>query len=196
MVGALDFLMSTSDAAADRGRITRMADGDSGALAELYDAHGGTVYTLALRIVRQVRDAEEIVQEVFAQAWRQAGRYDPGRATVAGWLLMMTRARALDALRARQARPDAARPTELPELPSIGASQEAMLLTDEAVAHVRAALGALGDTLRVPLELAYYDGLSQSEIAARLNQPLGTIKTRMRTALQKLREALYTQEPR
>ena len=173
-----------------------MADGDSHALAELYDAHSGAVYTLALRIVRQPRDAEEVVQEVFSQAWRQAARYDPSRATVAGWLLMMTRARALDAVRARQARPDAAQPAVLPDVPAAAASQEALLLSSEAVAHVRAALGALGDTLRVPIELAYYDGLSQSEIAARLNQPLGTIKTRMRSALQKLREALYTEEPR
>ncbi len=173
-----------------------MAEGDSSALAELYDAHGSAVYTLALRIVRQVRDAEEIVQEVFSQAWRQAGRYDPARATVTGWLLMMTRARALDALRARAARPDAAQPAELPDVPSRAASQDALLLTNEAVAHVRAALGELGDTLRVPLELAYYDGLSQSEIADRLNQPLGTIKTRMRTALQKLRDVLYTEELR
>lgn len=173
-----------------------MADGDAGALAELYDAHGTAVYTLALRIVRQVRDAEEVVQEVFAQAWRQAGRYDPARATVIGWLLMMTRARALDMLRARTARPDAAQPVTLPELPSGTANQEALLLSSETVAQVRAALGALGDTLRVPLELAYYDGLSQSEIAARLNQPLGTVKTRMRTALQKLRDTLYPEEPR
>lgn len=173
-----------------------MADGDANALAELYDAHGSAVYTLALRIVGQVRDAEEVVQEVFAQAWRQAGRYDPARATVIGWLLMMTRARALDMLRARAARPDAARPVMLPELPSATANQEAALLSSETVAQVRAALGALGDTLRVPLELAYYDGLSQSEIAARLNQPLGTVKTRMRTALQKLRDTLYTEEPR
>ena len=74
MIGAAHLLMSTSDAGADRRRMTRIADGDPTALAELYDAHGGTVYTLALRIVRKVRDAEEIVQEVFAQAWRQAAR--------------------------------------------------------------------------------------------------------------------------
>ena len=172
-----------------------MAKGDASALAELYDAYGATVYTLALRIVRQVRDAEEIVQEVFAQAWRQAMRYDANRATVPGWLLMMTRARALDALRARQARPDAHRPAALPELPSTTGGQDAIMLADETVARVRAALVELEDPLRVPLELAYYDGLSQSEIAARLNQPLGTVKTRMRTALAKLRAALYVPEP-
>ena len=187
--------MSTSDAAADRRRMTRIADGDSSALAELDDTHGSAVYTLALRILREVRDAEEIVQEVFAQAWRQPARYNPCRATVIGWLLMMTRARALDALRARQARPDAHQPAELPEVPSSSAGQEAMLLSNETVAHVRAALGELGERCacrwnwRIRWAVAIGD-------ASRLNQPLGTIKTRMRTALSKLREALYTQEPR
>ena len=173
-----------------------MADGDHGALAELYDAHGGAVYTLALRIVRHPSDAEEVVQEVFTQAWRQAGRYDPARATVIGWLLMITRARALDALRAREARPDARRPVALPDLPAGGQGQEAAMLSNESVAMVRDALRELAEPFRVPLELAYYDGLSQSEIAARLDQPLGTVKTRMRTALSRLRAVLFTEEPR
>lgn len=174
----------------------RMADGDHGALAELYDAHGTAVYTLALRIVRQPGDAEEVVQEVFTQAWRQAGRYDPARATVIGWLLMITRARALDMLRAREARPDAGRPVPLPDLPAAGQGQEAMMLSNESVAMVRDALGQLAEPFRVPLELAYYEGLSQSEIAARLGQPLGTVKTRMRTAIARLRDVLFTKEPR
>lgn len=173
-----------------------MAAGDHGALAELYDAHGGTVYTLALRIVRQTSDAEEVVQEVFTQAWRQAGRYDASRATVIGWLLMMARARALDMVRAREARPDAQRPVALPELPAAGQGQEAEMLSNESIAMVREALGQLAEPFRVPLELAYYDGLSQSEIAARLDQPLGTVKTRMRTALSRLRDVLFTEEPR
>ena len=188
--------MSTPDTAADQRTLTRMAQGDHGALAELYDAYGGTVYTLALRIVRQTSDAEEVVQEVFTQAWRQADRYDPARATVIGWLLMITRARALDSVRAREARPDARRPVALPELPAGGQGQEAVMLSNESVAMVRDALRELAEPFRIPLELAYYDGLSQSEIAARLDQPLGTVKTRMRTALARLRDALFTEEPR
>ena len=181
---------------ADRSLITDIARGDSTALAELYDTHGTMVYTLALRIVKTPGDAEEVVQEVFAQAWRQAARYDAARATVAGWLSMMTRARALDALRARTARPDASRPVEMPDLPAQTTSQEAALITGEAVERVRDALNTLDDTFRLPIELAYYGGLSQSEIAAKLQEPLGTIKTRMRTALSRLRDALSREEAR
>jgi RNA polymerase sigma-70 factor (ECF subfamily) len=174
---------------ADRSLVTSIARGDGSSLAELYDAHGTAVYSLALRILKTPGEAEEVVQEVFAQVWRQAARYDPGRATVAGWLMMITRARALDALRARTARPDADRPVEVPDLPA-APTQEALLITEEAVTRVKQALDTLDDPFRVPLELAYYDGLSQSEIAARLQQPLGTVKTRMRTALSRLRDVL------
>ena len=172
----------------------RIAAGDSSGLAELYDAHGSAVYTLARRILKHPGDAEEVVQEVFAQAWRQADRYDPARATVAGWLLMMTRARSLDALRARQARPDRARAMELPELPAHNPGPESALLSSDAINRVRVAMGELDDALRSPLELAYFEGLSQSEIAERLNQPLGTVKTRLRNAVARLRTALTQRE--
>jgi RNA polymerase sigma-70 factor (ECF subfamily) len=115
---------------------------------------------------------------------------------VIGWLLMIARARALDTLRAREARPDAQRPVALPDLPATGRGQEAVMLSNESVAMVRDALGQLAEPFRIPLELAYYDGLSQSEIAARLDQPLGTVKTRMRTAISRLRDLLFTGEPR
>lgn len=176
--------------------MTRIAHGDSAALAELYDAHASMVYSLALRIVRAPHDAEEVVQEVFAQAWRQGARYDATRGTVAGWLVMMTRARALDALRAKAARPDASRPVEMPDLPATTTSQELALITNEAVERVRRALDGLDEPFRLPIELAYYGGLSQTEIAAELQQPLGTIKTRMRSALAKLRDALTREEAR
>jgi RNA polymerase sigma-70 factor (ECF subfamily) len=173
-----------------------MASGDATALAELYDLHAGGIYTLALRIVGLRGDAEEVVQEVFTQAWRQAARYDAARASVVGWLLMMTRARALDARRAREARPDTTRRVDVPDLPSVEAGQEAAVLTGEAVVQLRTALHDLEEPLRTPLELAYYEGLSHSEIAKKLNQPLGTVKTRLRTALATLREALWTRETR
>jgi RNA polymerase sigma-70 factor (ECF subfamily) len=174
--------------------VARMALGDASALGELYDAHARSIYTLALRILGDPADAEDVVQEVFTQAWRQAARYDAARATVIGWLLMMTRSRSLDRLRARQARPDRTIAMPLPDLASPDAGQEAAALSAEDVARVRDALGRLGDAWRAPIELAYYEGLSQSAIAERLGQPLGTVKTRMRAALAQLREWLHQKE--
>lgn len=172
----------------------RMATGDASALADLYDAHARSVYSLALRILGNASDAEEVVQDVFTQAWRQAARYDARRATMIGWLLMIARSRSLDRLRAREARPDRTIAVPLPDLASGDPGQEAAALTAQEVDRLRAALGRLGDAARAPIELAYYEGLSQSAIAERLGQPLGTVKTRMRMALGQLREWLLQGE--
>lgn len=187
-------MIDTAQAAADRILLTRMARRDGDALASLYDAHARSVYALAVRIVGEPGDAEDVVQAVFAQAWEQSSRYDASRATVAGWLMMMARARAIDRLRARKARPDTGARVEMPEPASDEPMPDAMLVTAEASARVLTALRGLSDPLRVPLELAYYEGLSQSTIAARLGQPLGTVKTRMRTALATLRHALRSED--
>ncbi len=168
-----------------------MAAGDDGALAELYDRHARLLYSLALRIVREATDAEDVLQEAFSQVWRQASRFDTSRGTVVGWLVTVTRSRALDRLRRRRARPEAPdgdqAATEMAD-PSEGIDLQ--LVTTEQAERVRVALAALSDDQRVPLELAYYEGLSQSEIAATLSVPLGTIKTRMRQALRRLRDSL------
>jgi len=174
--------------------LERVATGDTAALGDLYDAHARSVYSLALRILGDPSEAEDVVQDVFTQAWRQAARYDSRRATVTGWLLMMARSRSLDRLRARQARPDKTIATPLPDLASGDPGQEAEALGAEDVERLRAALKRLGDAARTPIELAYYEGLSQSAIAERLGQPLGTVKTRMRTALAQLREWLSQRE--
>jgi len=172
----------------------RVAVGDASALGDLYDAHARSIYSLALRILGNPSDAEDVVQDVFTQAWRQAARYDSRRATVIGWLLMIARSRSLDRLRARQARPDQTIAAPLPDLASGDPGQEASALTAEDVDRLRAALVRLGDAARTPIELAYYEGLSQSAIAERLGQPLGTVKTRMRVALAQLREWLLQGE--
>jgi RNA polymerase sigma-70 factor (ECF subfamily) len=174
--------------------VERMAAGEAAALGELYDAHARSIYSLALRILGNPSDAEEVVQDVFTQAWRQAARYDARRATAIGWLLMMARSRSLDRLRARQARPDRTIAAPLPDVASGDPGQEAGALNAEDVERLRAALDRLGDAARTPIELAYYEGLSQSAIAERLGQPLGTVKTRMRTALAQLREWLLQGE--
>jgi len=175
----------------DRVAVDRMARGDSSALADLYDRHARAVYSLAIRILADAAEAEDVVQDVFTQAWRQASRYDATRAPVVGWLMIMTRARALDRLRRRRSRivateMDASTPH--PRDPE--QSQEALTITAEQAARVRGALVALPDGQRMAIELAYFEGLSQSDIAERLQQPLGTIKTRIRSGLLKLREAL------
>jgi RNA polymerase sigma-70 factor, ECF subfamily len=189
-------LAAVGDAAeADREALGRMLRGDHDALAEVYDRHARLLYSLALRIVRRPTDAEDVIQEVFSQVWRQAGRYDTSRGTVVGWLVMLTRSRALDRLRRDRGEPPVA-DTELASRDVVdpGMTVDLQLVDAEQAARVRAALEALPEVQRVPLELAYYEGLSQSAIAARLETPLGTIKTRMRQALLRLRDALVEQK--
>lgn len=175
---------------ADARLVSRLAAGDMDAASELYDRHAGQVLALARRIVRDHGDAEDVVQEVFAQAWRTAGRFEASRGTVAGWLLVMARTRSIDRLRAKQSRPDT-RTDVLPDSrPSSAVAAPDQMLSDEQAVRVREALANLPDVQRTALELAYYEGLTQSEIATRLTEPLGTIKTRVRTALGTLRERL------
>jgi RNA polymerase sigma-70 factor, ECF subfamily len=194
LLAALAAIGDSAAAEADRDALVRMVRGDPDALAEVYDRHSRLMYSLALRIVRRPTDAEDVIQEVFSQVWRQAGRYDMSRGTVAGWLVMLTRSRALDRLRRERGEPPAG-DIDLASRDVVdpGTMVDLQLVDAEQAARVRAALEALPDTQRVPLELAYYEGLSQTAIAARLETPLGTIKTRMRQALLRLRDALAEQ---
>jgi RNA polymerase sigma-70 factor (ECF subfamily) len=161
--------------------LERLAQGDKSALAAFYDAYAGPVNGLALRILRDVAEAEDVVQEVFLQVWRQAERYEPKRGTPEAWLFTIARTRALDRLRRRSARRE-----EAPETAPV----PSLLPRNEDELAVRKALLGLSADQRRAVELAYYRGLTQSEIAALLDEPLGTIKTRIRAALIRLREAL------
>ena len=161
--------------------IRRLVAGDHQALGALYDKYAGLVNALALRVLRDASEAEDIVQEVFVQAWRQAARFDPARGTPEAWLCTIARSRALDRLRRRTAR----REESGEQAPPVVATPR----NEEALA-VRKALEGLSEAQRRALELAYYEGLTQSEIAARLGEPLGTVKTRIRSAMLRLRETL------
>jgi len=177
--------------AADRRALEGMARGEHGALAELYDRHGRLVYSLALRVLRDQGDAEDVVQEVFSQAWRQASRYESTRGQVVAWLMNLARSRAIDRLRSRRARPETgANDVEadriLDHAPPI---DEQLALSDQAE-RIRAAVEQLSLLQRVAIELAFYEGLTHVEIAERLELPLGTVKTRIRQGLSKLKERL------
>jgi len=180
----------------DREAVKQLAGGDHAAIAELYDRHARLLYSLAFRIVRGQSDAEDVLQEVFAQVWRQAARYDTSRGTVIGWLVTLTRSRAIDRLRRGRLQPQTLDDESAAQaVPDVAVAADVQLVTAEQASEVRAALEALPDAQRVPLELAYYEGLTQSEIAGRLAVPLGTVKTRMRQALLRLREALAGRAP-
>jgi len=197
---ALRWLMADSaparSSSADHDLIASAASGDERAIGSLYDRYGGVLYAVAYRIVGQRADAEEVVIEAFAQIWREAPRFDPSRGSVAGWLTMIARSRALDMVRARARRDRitataaADRPGDSPGMSGWRPDAGGALDDSERRTQVRAALELLSPPQRQAIELAYFDGLSQSEIAERLHEPLGTIKTRVRLGMQKLRESL------
>ena len=174
--------------------IERIRDADVTALAELYDVHGARVYSLACRILRNPADAEDVVQEAFLQVWRQAAKFDLARGSVAGWLLTITRSRAIDRLRRRHGR--AQREESCEDLEHIFAGQhptaDQALISEENARIARQAVDGLPAAQRVPLELAFFEGLTHSEIAGVLCQPLGTVKTRIRVALHRLRDGLIS----
>lgn len=180
------------DRVADQAALGRMARGDPSALADLYDRHARPIFSLALRILQDRSEAEDVVQEVFAQAWAQAARYDTSRGAVAAWLLNITRSRAIDRLRSKRARPDGAADsdTAIDNIPGSEVPQDAQLLSAEQVGRLRNALQELPTLQRIAVELAYYEGLTHAEIAERLEQPLGTVKTRIRQAMIRLRESM------
>jgi RNA polymerase sigma-70 factor (ECF subfamily) len=181
----------SGSAAADQGALERITRGDHDALAELYDRHGRLVYSLALRIVRDQGDAEDVVQDVFSQAWKQAGRYDARRGQVIAWLLNMARSRAIDRVRGRSARPAAvADDTAMLDLPDASPPADEQLVWAGRAAQVRSTFEALPLVQRIAIELAFYEGLTHSEIAERLELPLGTVKTRIRQGLLKMKERL------
>ena len=170
--------------------ITRIASGDQGAVAALYERTKKQLYGLVLRILRNPATAEEVLMDVYLQVWRQASHYDAQRGRPFTWLATIARSRALDRLRA--VKPEDQWPDEIEtvDVTAHPSDMEEAVMANERRQIVSAALDTFSPREREVIELAYFSGLTQREMASQLDQPLGTIKTRVRRALTKLRETL------
>src|SRR2546421_407892 len=171
-----------------------VAHGDLAAFEQLYDRHSSTLYALLLRILANPDDAQEVLQETFVKAWTSAKMFDALRGSEVAWLISIARSRGIDRLRARRIRLD--REDEAGrEISTVSGFVDRTNGADKAIQSeqtvaVRGALAELPDAQRRALELAYFEGLSQSEIADKLSEPLGTVKTRMQLGMKKLRDHL------
>jgi RNA polymerase sigma-70 factor (ECF subfamily) len=172
--------------------IGRISAGDQEAFARFFDLHSAAVLGLVFRILGTHSEAEEVLQEVFLQVWRQSDRYEPGRSTPRGWLLMLGRSRALDRLRRREARgrheQEAMADAGFPRLASPVGTER--LEETERSERVQTALNLLSPEQRRCIELAFFEGLTHTQIADRLAAPLGTVKSRILLGMNKLRQAL------
>lgn len=187
--------MESSDPRANtRQRDTRlvesMAAGDESAVGLVFDQYGTLVYNLARRILGSDGDAEEVTQDVFVELWSRAKCFDASRGTLPGFLLTLTRTTAIDRLRYRKARPMAAMDAAVAGVDQRAMAPVEFASLDDARMHVSGALHQLPAEERRVLEMAYFEGLSQSEIAERTGAPLGTVKGRARNGLRRLRETL------
>jgi RNA polymerase sigma-70 factor, ECF subfamily len=171
--------------------VRQIAQGDQPALATLYDTTNRLVFGLILRVVNDHGAAEEVLMDVYTQVWRQAPNYDTGRGSPLAWLTTIARSRAIDRLRSGWQTQQRSEPLDaVSDKETAAASPETDSVYAERQRLVRKALAALSPEQREVIELAYYGGLSHSEIAEKLQQPLGTVKTRTRLGLMKLRDAL------
>jgi RNA polymerase sigma-70 factor (ECF subfamily) len=170
----------------ERDLLDRLARGDPRALKALFEAYGPQTMAVAQRILRSPAEAEEVVQDTFVEVWKRSGEYDASRGGVLPWVLTIARTRAIDRLRSRDsASRTVAQATNQPEPPK-GPSPLELVEQRQARERVAAALAELPGEQRAALELAYFEGLTHREIAERTSTPLGTVKTRVRLALEKL----------
>jgi RNA polymerase sigma-70 factor, ECF subfamily len=176
----------------DADLIARLQRRDPQALAELYDRYGRLTYSIILRVVRDTGTAEDLVQETFLRVWNRVQRFDAQKGSIGPWLLAVARNRAIDYLRSAGGRMQNALEWEETEHPSLFANLEREILQSDAARRIKVSVEKLNPQQRQVIELAYFEGLSQSEMAERLGQPLGTVKTWVRAALKALREDLGT----
>lgn len=172
------------------GFLAKAAEGDRDAFAALYDATSSLVYSLTLRILNNPADAEEVTLDVYMQAWRDARRFDSSRGGVGGWLVMIARSRALDHIRSHESRQKRETPAIGYDIQSNVPSPEDLSAMSQDRRAVSAAMAALSAEQREVIELAYFRGMSHTEMAEHLSLPLGTVKTRVRLAMIRLRELI------
>jgi RNA polymerase sigma-70 factor (ECF subfamily) len=171
--------------------VRRCASGDESALAALYDESSQLTYAIAIRILQDEADASEVVLDVYKQVWEAAARFDEQRGSAAAWIVNLARSRAMDRRRFRTARlRTAGNPEELDDVMCSQPNPEKLAIVSQSSRSVMRALAAVPSEQRHALELAFFAGLSHSEIAGLLGEPLGTVKTRIRLAVSKLRELL------
>ncbi len=178
---------------ADAALMERLIQKDARALETLYDRHSRSVYSLVLRILQQTASAEEIVQDIFLQLWRNAHQYQAARGPLQPWLLTLARNRALDHLRLRREKQRRREDSLDVEPHAVCAPNlEAQIDRERRAARVRALVGALPARQQRAIELAFFEGMSHSEIASALSRPLGTVKSWIRNGLLRLKEGLRT----
>ena len=171
----------------DLALVTGIRAGDEGAMAALYDRYSSIVYSVALRVVADTAAAEDIVQDVFMQLWRKPAAFDSARGSMGAWLAVIARNRGIDALRKRRPESDID-DVVISFTPDLADAAERARMGEK----VRGALASLPSSQRAALELAYFEGMTQAEIAEKTGEPLGTIKTRVRTGLTALRKVITT----
>jgi RNA polymerase sigma-70 factor (ECF subfamily) len=174
---------------ADTELLHAVARGDERALGSLYDHYSPILFGLLLRILKDRPEAEDVLQEVFLQVWQRAPSFDAERGRPFTWLVTLARSRAIDRLRSVRSRERAAQASAAEAVETVSDASDDAVRSEQGE-QVRGALLAIPEEQRRALLLAYFEGLSQTEIAARLGQPLGTVKTRMRSGMSKLRELL------
>lgn len=175
----------------DEDLVRRLQRRDASAMADLYDRFGKLAYSIIFAVVHDVATAEDLVQETFLRVWNRVHAFEAGKGALGPWLLTVARNRAIDHIRSRGARMDRnAFELDVREHPSLFVDMERDVLNTDHARIIRGAIAKLNQNQQKVIELAYYEGLSQSEMAERMGEPLGTVKTWVRTALKLLREEL------
>lgn len=183
----------SGSAIADIVLLTRIAGRDAAALGELYDRHNRLLFSLIMRVLRDRGESEDVLQDVFMRVWDRADSYTPALGTPSAWLVRIARNRAIDRLRSRQVRANVAESYEDPPVAAdltLAGNPEQLARTAEHRRAIVSALDQLPAEQRTLIDAAYFEGYTQSELAERFNLPLGTVKTRIRTAMQELRRTL------